>query len=141
MNESTTGILEVNRPSTYFAKYRAYTIFVDGEKVDSVKDGAVLTVPLFAGSHEVRSKIGWMKSNIAQIRIESGKTTKIRVGYKKKEGRRLFVPIVLSLMAIMAGAAFGIAILTGIGVAGILMARVGDLYLDEVESLSVSRFK
>jgi hypothetical protein len=131
MNETTTGILEVNRPSMYFAKFRAYPIFVDGEKVGSVKDGAVLTVPLSPGGHEVWSKIDWKKSNTTKIRIEAGITTKIRVGYKKKEGRRLLVPVALGLLSIMVGATFGIAILTVIGVVGIFMARVGDLYLDE----------
>ncbi len=122
MNGTTTGILDVNRPSTYFAKYRAYPIFVNGKKVGSVKDGAALTVQLPPGSHEVWSKIDWEKSNTARIRIEAGITTKIRVGYKKKKGRRLFVPIALSLIAIMAGATFGIVFLTVIGVVGILMA-------------------
>jgi hypothetical protein len=131
MREITTGILEVNRPSMYFAKFRAYPIFVNGEKVGSVKDGAALTVPLPPGGHEVWSKIDWKKSNTAKIRIEAGITTKIRVGYIKKEGRRLFVPVALSLVAIIAGATFGISILTVIGAVGILMARVGDLYLDE----------
>ena len=131
MRETTTGILEVNRPSIFFAKFRAYPIFVDGEKVGSVKDGAALTVPLLPGGHEVWRKIDWKKSNTAKFRIEAGITTKIRVGYKKKEGRRLFVPVALSLVAIVAGATFGIVILTVIGVVGILMARVGDLHLDE----------
>src|SRR5690349_11602168 len=104
MRETTTGILEINRPSMYFAKYRAYPIFVDGEKVGVVKDGAVLTVPLSSGSHEVWSKIDWKKSNIAKIRIEAGITTKVRAGYKQKKGRKLFVPVALSLVAIAAGA-------------------------------------
>jgi hypothetical protein len=131
MTETTTGILQINRSSMFFAKYRAYPVFVDGEKVGVVKDGAVLTVPLSSGSHDVWSKIDWKKSNIAKIRIEAGITTKIRAGYKKKEGRRLIVPVALSLVVIAAGAIFGITILTVIGVVGILMARVGDLNLDE----------
>lgn len=131
MGETTYGILEINRPSMYFAKYRAYPIFVDSEKAGSVKDSAVLTVPLAPGCHEVWSKIDWKKSNTAKIRIEAGITTKIKVGYKKKEGRRLFVPVALSLVAIMAGATFGILILIAVGCVGILIARVGDLYLDE----------
>ena len=134
MNETTTGILEINRPSMYFAKYRSYPIFVDGEKVGTVKDGAALAVPLQSGSHNVWSRIDWKKSNTAEIRIEAGKTTRIRVGYKKKVGAKLLLPVALGLVAIIAGATLGMVLLTVLGFVGILMARVGDLYLEEETS-------
>lgn len=131
MSEANSGILEIIRPSMYFAKYRSYPIFVDGEKVGSVKDGAALAMPLQSGSHNVWSKIDWKKSNTAEIRIEAGKTTRIRVGYKKKVGLKLLLPVALGLVAIIAGATFGIVLFTVLGFVGILMARVGDLHLEE----------
>jgi hypothetical protein len=82
----------------YFAKYRSYPIFVDGGKVGAVKDGAALSVSLQSGSHNVWSRIDWKKSNKAEIRIEAGKTTRIKVGYKKKAGLRLLLPITLGLV-------------------------------------------
>ncbi|WP_129126810.1 hypothetical protein [Geomonas oryzae] len=98
MSEATTSTLEINRPSMYFAKYRSYPIFVDGGKVGAVKDGAALSVSLQSGSHNVWSRIDWKKSNKAEIRIEAGKTTRIKVGYKKKAGLRLLLPITLGLV-------------------------------------------
>ncbi len=117
---------------------------MDGKKVGSVKDGATVKILLPTGSHEVRTKIDWKKSNIAKIRIEAGITTRIRVGYKKKEGWRLFVPLALSLMTVITGAAFGIGMISAIGIFGILLTRVGNLYLENDKghnqsgSLSVS---
>jgi hypothetical protein len=131
MSEDNTGILEIIRPSMYFAKYRSYPIFVDGEKVGSVKDSAALAVQLQPGSHNVWSKIDWKKSNTAEIRIEAGNTARIKVGYKKKEGLRLLLPVVLGFVAIIFGATLGIVLLSVFGFFGILMARVGDLYIEE----------
>lgn len=134
MSEANSGILEIIRPSIYFAKYRSYPIFVDGEKVGTLKDGAALAVSLQSGSHNVWSKIDWKKSNTAEIKIEAGKTTTIKVGYKKKEGTKLFIPVALGLVAIIAGATLGIVLLTIMGFIGIMMAKVGDLYFEEETS-------
>jgi hypothetical protein len=70
-------------------------------------------------------------SNLAEIRIEAGKTTRISVGYKKKVGLKLLLPVALGLVAIIVGATFGTVLFVVLGFVGILMARVGDLHLEE----------
>src|SRR5665647_1018501 len=129
MREEPTGCIEIYRPSMPFAKFRAYSIFVDGKKAGAVKDDATLILPVSPGVHDLWGKMDWKKSNIARINVEAGKITRITVGLKRKIGVKLLAQMALWIVMIVAGAALGIAVLIGIGAAGIFMTRVGNPYL------------
>jgi hypothetical protein len=124
-----TGSLEIHRKHHPLAQLRAYSILVDGIKVDRVKDGATTFIPLGPGTHSITIKIDWKKSNTVIINTEIGKTIKLNVDYAKLTGWKLYALSIAWAATALIGAIFGIGMLVGIGVVGFIFNRVGKLRL------------
>ena len=129
MDKEQTGNIAIHRNSHLLGKVWAYSILVDGVKVGSVKDGATTLISLAPGTHNFTIKFGWKKSNTMTANTEIGKTIKLNLGYKRLRGWKLYSLSGAWIVTALIGAIFGIGALVGIGVAGLMFARVGKMHL------------
>ncbi len=129
MDKEKTGKLEIHRESQLVAKLRSYSIFVDGEKAGSVRDGSTAMFSLAPGSHDVSVKIDWKKSNTITITAETAKTIKLNIAYKKPKRWKLLALSGCWLAIALIGGTLGSNVLLAIGMAGLLFSRIGKLHL------------
>jgi len=117
--------LQIYRPEQYPNKLRSYPIFVDDEKVNTIKNGDKKILYLSPGTHTVWTKIDWLKSNKEQFEINSGETIKVEIGLHTISRFKKYLYFCLFFTFILSGAAFmQISILIG----GALMGFGGFIF-------------
>lgn len=65
-------------------KARAYRVFVDGVKIDEIRDGETKQFDLPEGEHSLVLKIDWCSSRVQEVTVEKGKTVYARCAPAKK---------------------------------------------------------
>lgn len=95
-----TGI-RLRRPKRWADKLRAYRVFVDGDKVGTIRQGEDRFFPLKPGTHEVVLWIDWCRSNrlvvdIAEreeVQMECGGHSPFAVFYYATLGRASYLTL------------------------------------------------
>jgi hypothetical protein len=64
--------ITIQRGKSYADRLRAYKVAVDGVIVASVRAGQSVTVPVWAGSHTLRLRIDWGRSEELQFQARAG---------------------------------------------------------------------
>ena len=71
----------VRRASTAWQdRYRAFKVFVDGERRGSIASGSELGVEVAPGTHAVQLKLDWCSSPIVEIEVAANKTKIVDCG-------------------------------------------------------------
>lgn len=73
--------LVVRRQNAWWADIlRSYVVFVDGQEVAHVKNGASVEVPLPAGRHRIQLGVDWCRSPELEVNAIAGAPTVIECG-------------------------------------------------------------
>jgi hypothetical protein len=127
MKNDEFGTIDIFRPYGWFAILRSHAIFIDNQLGARLKAGEREIVELPPGPHTVQVRMGWTKTNIVTVNVETGKNHKLLIGRKKLSGPVTYLYYTLGAVALLAG-------LVGMGgVSGaiiLLMApRFGKMHL------------
>ncbi|RYM35409.1 hypothetical protein ERX46_00010 [Brumimicrobium glaciale] len=76
----TKRIVEIKRVKQYANKARAIGIYINNEKVDTIKDGETKSFELDAGENDISTKIDWCKTKPLKIESEENGTIKLELG-------------------------------------------------------------
>ena len=72
--------ITIQRGKSYADRLRAYKVAVDGVVVASVRAGQSVTVPVAAGSHTLRLRIDWGRSEELQFQARAGECIAFECG-------------------------------------------------------------
>jgi hypothetical protein len=75
---SAQGTIQLERPTAYVDKLRAYKVMVDGTEVGTIKQGTTEAFTVVPGSHEVQLKLDWALSPPLTVDVPAGGTTELR---------------------------------------------------------------
>lgn len=70
----------IKRGSGWLDHFRAYTVWVDGEKVGRVRDGEKLELNVSAGEHAIRCTIDWARTEPFTFVAIEGEEVQLEVG-------------------------------------------------------------
>ncbi len=74
----------IHRSASWPDKLRAYQVFLDGEQVGLVKDGAEITIQTTPGTHSIQLRIDWCSSPELHVSVAAGKTEMLACGANSK---------------------------------------------------------
>lgn len=79
-------MLVITRRSSFYDKFRSYTIYVNGEKYAKIGNNSKTEIDLPAGEYEIYLSIDWCKSNKLSINIEENQNIYLEC-YPRKKGK------------------------------------------------------
>ncbi|MEA2105765.1 MAG: hypothetical protein U9P82_03465 [Bacteroidota bacterium] len=92
------GKLIISRRKEWQNRGRKFGVYINGEKVDVIENGAIKELELEPGKHKVKFKIDWCSSPEEEIEVPENKAKSIEVsGFKL--GRWLF-PVFYVILAL-----------------------------------------
>lgn len=86
--------IKIQRTNELFNAARNYKIFIDGQFVGKIANGATKEFPTNAGQHTVTAKMDWCSSPNVSIDIDTNETIHLSVGFFKY-GRLMLLGIVI----------------------------------------------
>ncbi|MBR6737747.1 MAG: hypothetical protein IKL82_05240 [Clostridia bacterium] len=74
------GILEITRNNSLTGSdaFRAYQVYVDGNKIEEIKSGETKSLKLEDGAHVLQLKIDWCTSKKLSFLIEKDKVKRVK---------------------------------------------------------------
>lgn len=72
MDSSAPGTIRIERIHQFANRTRRITIWLNGERVGQVRDGAVADFAIAPGPHEVRATIDWCATETIAVSVEPG---------------------------------------------------------------------
>ena len=72
--------IKIKRKSHLMNMARNYKIFIDGEFVGKISNGATAEFPVTAGKHTVTAKIDWCSSPTVSVEVGTDETKRLTVG-------------------------------------------------------------
>mgnify|MGYP006299421999 CR=1 FL=1 len=92
------GKLIISRRKEWQNRGRKFGVYINGEKVDVIENGAIKELEIEPGKHKVKFKIDWCSSPEEEIEVPENKAKSIEVsGFKL--GRWLF-PVFYVILAL-----------------------------------------
>ena len=79
-------MLVITRRSSFYDKFRSYTIYVNGEKCAKIGNNSKTEIDLPVGEYEIYLSIDWCKSNKLSINIEENQNIYLEC-YPRKKGK------------------------------------------------------
>lgn len=76
----TKRIIEINRVKQYTNKARAIEIYINNQKVDTIRGGETKSVELNDDENEIYVKIDWCKTKPLKIESIENETIKLELG-------------------------------------------------------------
>lgn len=76
----------LSRPTQWMNRLRGYRIFINGEKIATIKNGASEDILVKPGTNSIECKLDWCGSRPFVIDIKEGETVYLRV----RSGMKLF---------------------------------------------------
>jgi hypothetical protein len=136
MLNKSEGTLEITREHRMFAFMRSFAILVDGKKWGSIEDNDVKYISLSPGLHSAMVRFGlWRKTSPVEVYIETDKTTKLSLGYRKP--KKLIASDLFYIILVIVGSIIGNGSFIGIGVVGAMVNRkFGEIYLYDEQAVS-----
>ncbi|WP_026809509.1 hypothetical protein [Arenibacter latericius] len=86
----------IERKSEWNNKARDFEIYLDGEKVGSIRDGNTLEIEVEPGRHQLIAKIDWCRSNVLEIELNEN-TSKVIALSGFKYGA-IIMPVLLGII-------------------------------------------
>ncbi len=74
------GTIEIKRVKQYANKARAIGIYINGQKVDTIKDGETKSFELNPGNNEIFAKIDWCKTKPLKIDNTGNESLQLELG-------------------------------------------------------------
>jgi hypothetical protein len=79
VDSSAPGTIRIERTHQFANRIRPITIWLNGEKVGRVRDGAVVDFAVAPGPHEVQAEIDWCVTETILVRVEAGGQVTLRL--------------------------------------------------------------
>ena len=105
--------------------FRSYSIYLDGEKIQKIKNGETLKINSEPGSHQIGIKLDFIKSELFKINIGDGEMKCVEITLPPANWKSKISLTTIGVFAGLGGMLFG-AIGGGLG-AGIGAAIFGSL--------------
>ena len=68
------------RPSAWHCRFRAYAVFIDDQKVGTIRNGKTVDFPVSAGLHQLRIQVDWSPSNTLEFDVYPGSLVQFACG-------------------------------------------------------------
>ncbi len=104
----------INRLSDFKNSLRSYLIYLDGKKINKIKNGDKIKISTQSGSHQIGVKFDLVKSDLFRINIREGETKHIEISLPPSNWKSKFSLILVGLLAGIGAMLFG-AIGGGLG--------------------------
>lgn len=72
--------LIIERTSQYANKFRSIHIYLNNQKIESLKDGEIKEIIVAEGNHEVFAKIDWCKTKPLKLALKKNEEKKLQLG-------------------------------------------------------------
>lgn len=80
MEEKSNGTIQVTRISQWANAQRSINLFIDGDKVGSIRDGESIPFKVSKGKHTLQAKLDWSHSNLLNINLKPNEAISFEVG-------------------------------------------------------------
>ena len=94
--EAKTKII-LNRQSNIMNRFRAYSVFINGEQVGLIKSGNTLEFLVKPGANSVECKIDWRGSKAFPLNLKEGEISYLRV----RNGMRFFYLLIVIIAIVL----------------------------------------
>jgi hypothetical protein len=74
MSQSDNAAIVVRRPSTWGLFLRSIIIYIDGKRAGKVRNGQSVLFDVAPGSHAVRIRLDWMKTEPLEVHVGPSET-------------------------------------------------------------------
>jgi hypothetical protein len=94
--------IKIHRPADDYNHLRAYGIYIDGKKVDTILIGQSKEFALTPGQHTLYTKIDWCRTPKVSFKVPADGIKTFKVYGSKLENRiMLLIPIIILLQLIL----------------------------------------
>ena len=93
--------IKITRPHEYANVIRGYKIFIDGQFVGKIANGATKEFPTTAGQHTVTAKMDWYSSPYISVNINTNETKYLTVGSLKFANRLMHISNAVVLLILL----------------------------------------
>jgi hypothetical protein len=107
MTEAGDGKIEISRLPMYMARFRSYSVHLDGVRVGRIKEGETKTFSASPGVHKVWVKIDWVRSNPIQIDVLPNGTIHLLVGKSHNSRLKYWGSLVIGGILLALGGTLG----------------------------------
>jgi len=102
-----TTTIKIKRTNEFINMARNYKIFIDGQFVGKIANGATKDFPTTSGQHTVIAKIDWCSSPSISVDISTNETKYLIVGNFKYGSWLMFIGLILICFLPMLRVIFG----------------------------------
>lgn len=90
-------MIEIKRDTAYADKLRAYQVELDGNVIGKIGDGESKSFDVSRGTHNLRMRVDWARSNVIQFNVTDNGTLHFRCGNRLK-GTNVLLASVYALL-------------------------------------------